>query len=112
MAGKSTDKFIVFVVVTQDMADVLTQITFDALTKFLDTLDIFLMHRPTAILIVRLTRFERFDFFFDSIVERNVRHQVLHQRERSHRLDSNWFTQVVVAQPGHAHQFWVSVYFG
>ena len=50
-----------FVVVAQDVADILTEEAFDALAEFLDTFDVLLLHIPGAVCIVRLTRLERLD---------------------------------------------------
>ena len=80
------DKFVVFVVVAQDMAYVLTEETLNALSKLLHAFDVLLLHVPAAVSVVRFSRFEWFDFLLDPEVPRDVGDKVFQDRERAHRL--------------------------
>ena len=58
-----TDKFIMHLVVAQNVADVLTKITLDAFPEFLHTIDILLLHSPSTVRRVGCPRLEWFDLF-------------------------------------------------
>src|SRR5579872_4777013 len=68
------DELFVHVVVAQDVADILTEIALDALSKFLYSFDIRLGNAPGAIGRVGLPRLELWDALFNRVVPRYVRH--------------------------------------
>src|SRR4029078_5048772 len=57
------DKFVVHLVIAQNMADVLTKKTFDAFSEFLHAIDVALLHPPCTISGIGLSRLERLDSF-------------------------------------------------
>src|SRR5260221_308266 len=83
------DKLLMLFMITQNMTHILTQETLDAFAKFLHAVDVLLLHPPRAVLGVRRSRLELLDAFFDLIVPRNVRDEVLDRRKSTHRLDRN-----------------------
>ncbi len=52
--------------IAQHVANILAKKTLDAFTKFLDAIDVLLLHSPGSIGGVRWTRFELLDFFLHS----------------------------------------------
>ena len=81
-----TDELFVLMVVTQDVADVLTEEALDALAEFLYPLDVFLLHVPGAVGVVRLSGLERLDRLLRSVVEGDVSDQISDVREGPHRF--------------------------
>src|SRR5579884_1292966 len=73
-------------VLTQHVAGILTQETLDALAEFLDPIHLVLAHAPGAVGSVRRPGPKRRDHLVDLVVPRDIRHQVLDDRERLHRL--------------------------
>ena len=100
------------VMISQDMTDVLAEKALNALAKFLDAFNIFLIHVPRTIFVVGFAGLELFDLLLDPIVPRDIRDEVFHDRERLHRLDRDRFVGVQVAHPRHAHEFGPTVDFG
>ena len=98
------DELVVQPMVAQHVADVLTQITLDALAKFLHAIDVFLRHAPGAVGRVGRARIEFFDSFFDFVIPRNVGHQIFFQRKSFHRLDGYRLVNRQSVHPRHAHQ--------
>src|SRR5205814_1003770 len=58
-----SDKFVVLVMVPQDVANVLTKKALYAFPEFLHAVDVLLLHPPTAVRRVRRSRFEALDLF-------------------------------------------------
>jgi hypothetical protein len=56
-----TDKFVVQLMVAQNMANILAKKAFDTFTKFLHAIDVLLLHSPGAVRRVSRSRFKRFD---------------------------------------------------
>ena len=106
------DKAIAHLVVAQNVADILAKKTFDALPKFLDAVDILLLHPPGPIGRVWRARLKRFDFFLYLKIPRHVGDQILHQRKCFHRLDGYRPVYRQIAHPGHAHELRTSIYLG
>ena len=75
--GAWADELIVQMMLTEYMADILTKETLDALTKFLNPVDVTLVHVPGTILVVRFARLELFNSLLNPIVPGNVCGQVL-----------------------------------
>ena len=98
-------------VVAQNVANILAKETLDAFPEFLHSIDVFLRHSPGPIRGVGRARLESLDFLFHQEIPRNVRDQILHQRECFYRLDRDRFVERQVAQTGHAHEFRHSVHF-
>src|SRR2546427_11758931 len=80
-------EFVVHLMIAQDMANVLTEKTFDTLSKFLDAIDVGLLHPPRAVRRVRWARFKRLDSSLHQKIPRHIRDQIFHDRKRFHRLD-------------------------
>ncbi len=80
------DKFIVFTMVAQHVANILAKKAFDALPKLLDPVDVLLLHSPGAIGRIGRTRLEWLDFFLYSKIPGYVRDQILDDRESLHRF--------------------------
>src|SRR5437868_3362018 len=55
------DEALEFLVIAQNVADILTEKAFDALSEFLNTVDVRLPHPPCAVGRIRRARFELFD---------------------------------------------------
>src|SRR5580692_4189796 len=85
-----TDEFIVHLVIAQNVADILAQETLDAFTEFLNAVDVFLIHEPSAVSIIRLARLELFDGLLDAKIPRDIRDQIANLRESPHRFDRDW----------------------
>ena len=62
------DEFVVQPVVTQDVADVLTEEALDALTKLLHAFDVVLVDAPAPVWRIRLAWGELLDAFLDLVV--------------------------------------------
>src|SRR5437588_6602883 len=99
-----SDEFFVLVVLTQDVAYVLTQKAFNALSKFLNAIHIFLLHAPASIRPIGRAWLELLDLFFDPKIPGNVGDKVLDRGKSLHRLDRHRLFQRELVKPGHAHQ--------
>ena len=62
------DKLVMLFVIAEDMANVLTKKTLNALAKFLHAVDVGLLHSPRAVRGVGRPRFEFLDPLFDLVV--------------------------------------------
>src|SRR4030095_305164 len=82
-------KLILFVVVTKDMANVLTKKTFNALAKLLHAIDIALVHFPVCI----SARCERWNLCINPVIPADVRYQVFDHRESMHGLYADWIVE-------------------
>ena len=107
-----SDELVVHVVFAEYVADVLTQITLDALPELLNPVDIGLVHLPGTVLEVGWARLERLDAFLDLVVPRDVGDEILHERERLHGLHRDRAIRGKVAHAGHAHELRLSVDLG
>ena len=67
------DKFVVHVVIAQDVANILAKKTFNAFSKFLHAIDVLLLHPPGSICRVGRARLELLDAFFDGKIPRDIR---------------------------------------
>src|SRR4051794_9765088 len=99
------DKLVMFAVLAQDMAYILTEKTFDALAKLLYTFDIGLLHTPGAVWRIGRTRPEFPDRLLDFEVPGDVGDEIPDYGECMHRLENDRHLQVEIAEPGHAHGF-------
>ena len=70
-------KFIVFIVLAQNMANVLAQETLNALAELLHPVNIFLQHLP----LCSRTRLESRNLLVHFVIPGNISHQVLDHRE-------------------------------
>jgi len=93
------------------VTNILAKKTLDALSKFLNAIDIVLLHSPGSIWRIRWSRLEFPDLFLYPEIPRYVRDQIFDHRKSLHRLDGDWFIDRQIAQPRHAHQFGHSVNF-
>jgi hypothetical protein len=66
------DKFVIHLVIAQDMANILAEKTFDALSKFLNAIDILLLHSPRSIRRIGRTRLEFLDLFLHPKIPGNI----------------------------------------
>ncbi len=105
------DEAVEFVVLPQYMAHVLAQKAFDALSKFLRPLNVFLINRPSSVGIVGFSGLERFDPLLRFEIPRDVGHEVFRVRKRLHWLDGDRLIKVQIAKPRHAHELRHSVNF-
>src|SRR3954453_537160 len=78
------DELLVHVMVAQYVADILTEIALDALSKLLHPFDIFLGNAPSPIGRVGLPRLELRDALLYLVIPRYVRDQILHVRKCLH----------------------------
>jgi hypothetical protein len=107
-----SDKFIVEVVVAQDVANILTEKTLDALSKLLHPFDIFRGNPPSAIGRVGLSRLEFRDALLYAVIPRYVRDQVFHVWKCLHGFDRHRPIKRESVQSRHAHQFRHAIDFG
>jgi hypothetical protein len=105
------NELIVHLMVPQDVADVLAQETFDAFAKFLDAVDIFLSHAPTAVGRVGLARLKFRDALLDRVIPGNVGDQIFEMREGVHGFDGDGLIEGQRVQASHAHEFRHAIYF-
>ena len=61
-------------VISKDVTDILTKKTLYALSEFLRSLDIDLVHTPSSICMVWLAWLERLDLLFDPVIPRDIGH--------------------------------------
>src|SRR5215469_3462673 len=106
-----TNELFLHVVLAQYMADVLAEVAFDALAKFLYSFDVLGSDTPSAIRSVGRPRLEFRDALFHFVIPRHVGDQVFYVGKRLHRLDRNRLIQCERVQPRHAHQFRLAIYF-
>jgi hypothetical protein len=106
------DEFFVHVVVAQDVADILTEKTLDALSKLLHPFDILRGNPPSAIGRVGLSRLELRDALLYPIIPRYVRDQVFHVWKCLHGFDCHRSIKRESVQSRHAHQFRHAIDFG
>ncbi len=106
------DELFVLHVVAKDVANILAEITLDALAKFLNAVDVGLLHPPRAVCGIRRPRLELLDALLDLVVPRDVADQILDRREGAHRFDGDRFGNVDRVKPRHAHQLWLAVDLG
>ena len=98
------DKFLVLVMIAQDVADILAKKTLDALAEFLHAIDVLLRHAPGAVGRVGRARLEFLDLLFHPEIPRDIGDQILHERKGLHRLDRDRLVQRQIAQARHAHE--------
>ncbi len=93
------------------MAHILAEETFDAFVKFLDAVDVLLLH---PIGTVGFSRFwgEWADTFIDFIVPGNIGDKVPHMGKTLHRFDAHRFIKGQLIHTCHAHQFRFSIHLG
>src|SRR5215470_14932217 len=99
------------VVLAQHMANVLAEVAFDTLAKFLHSFDIRLGDAPRAIGSVGRPRLEFRDALLYFVIPRHVGDQVFYVRKCLHRLNRNRLIQSKSVEARHAHQFRHAVYF-
>src|SRR5882724_882772 len=75
----------VFIVLAQNVADVLAKKALNALAEFLHPINVFLLHSPIGPSLWS----ERGNFLVDLVIPRNVCDQVFDDRERLHRQNSD-----------------------
>src|SRR5260221_7228659 len=78
-------KLFVFIVLAQNVADVLAKKALNALPEFLNTVNVFLLHSPISASFGLESR----DLLVDLVIPGNVRDQVFDDRERLHRQNSD-----------------------
>ena len=59
------DKFLMLLMFPENVANILTQKALNTLSKFLDAVDIFLLHAPASVRHIGLARLEFFDLLLD-----------------------------------------------
>src|SRR5688572_10434060 len=96
-----------FVVIAQDMADILAKKTLDALAEFLHSIDVALVHLPFHV----GTRGEGRNLAVDFVLPRDICDQIFNYRERLHRLHSDWLIQGQRIHTRLAGQPWPAVHF-
>src|SRR5438067_239007 len=94
---------LVFFVVTDDVADILTHEALDAFMELLDAIDFFLVHAVRAVCLLR-RGLEGGHALGLLVVVRDVGHQVLDDRERSQRGYANRLARRERIHAGHAHE--------
>src|SRR3954447_23589348 len=99
------DELVVLAVLTQDVAHILTEKTFDALAELLYAFDIGLLHTPSAVRCIGRPRPEFPDRLLDFEIPGDVGDEIPDQGECVHWLDDDRHLQLEVAEPGHAHEF-------
>ena len=72
-----------FVMLANDVANVLAQKAFDAFAEFLDAVDVDLGNIPIGALL----RLERWNFFIHGVIPGNVRDEIFNAREGLHGHD-------------------------
>src|SRR5688572_16058770 len=100
-------ELLLFVVIAQDMANILAKKTLDALAEFLHPVDVALVHLPFHV----GTRGEGRNLAVDFVIPRDIRDQIFNYRERLHRLHGDRLIQGQRIHSRLAGQPWVAVYF-
>src|SRR5262249_20309516 len=90
------DKFL-HMVVSQNVADILAQEALDALSEFLDAIDIGLRHPPASIGRVWWARLEFLDALLGCVVEGHIRHEVLDLGKCLHGLNRDGLIEWQIA---------------
>ena len=106
------DKLLVFVMLAQDMADILAEKTFDAFAELLDAIDVGLGHPPGAVRGIGRAWFERLDLLLHAEIPRNIGDQIFDQRKSFHGSIVTGSFERQLIETGHAHQPRHSIYFG
>ena len=106
------NKLLVLVMIAQDVTDVLTQKAFDAFAKFLNAVDVRLLHPPCAVSGIGRSRFELFYSFLDFVIPRNIADEIFDRWKRTNGFDRNRLVQRDRVQSRHAHQLWLPVDLG
>src|SRR5882672_10435467 len=78
-----TAETLVFAVIAKNVANVLTEKTFNTFAKFLDAVNVALIHLPFNAGL----RFEGWDFLVDLVIPRDVGDEILDYRKGSERRD-------------------------
>ena len=91
------------------MADILAKEAFDALAKFLDSIDVSLGDAPSTVRGVGRARFELFDLLLHAKIPGNVSDQIADAGKGSHGLDGDRFVDRDRIQSGHAHELWQAI---
>src|SRR5579875_865048 len=99
---------ILAIVIPQHVADVLAEEALDALAELLDALDVLLHEGPVGIRL----RGKRRDLLVHLVVPRDVRDQILDERERLQRLDRDLLPFREAIHAGLAHQARIPVHLG
>src|SRR5207249_4259106 len=73
------DEFFVFVMLPQNVTDVLAEEAFDALSKFLNAVHILLLHAPASVRSIGSARLELLDLFLDTKIPGDVGDQILNR---------------------------------
>src|SRR5689334_7573898 len=105
------DKLIMFAMVAENVTNVLAQKAFDAFPKFLDAVDVALLHPPGAVGGIRRTWFESLDPLFDCEIPGDIGDQIFQRRERFHRFDCHRPVEWKIVQSRHAHELGHAIYF-
>jgi hypothetical protein len=106
------DELIVFVVVAEDVADILAEEALDALAELLDAVHVGLVHAPGAVGGVGLAGLEGLNAFLDVVVPGDVGDEVLDEGEGLHGLDNDGHVGGELIHPRHAHEAGLAVDFG
>jgi hypothetical protein len=99
-----TDKLFVQLVVAKYVTDILAQKALDALPEFLNPVSIRLSHSPGAVEGIGSAGCELPDPLLRAEVGGDIGDQILHRRERAHRLDGHGLLEIELTQPRHAHE--------
>src|SRR5258706_636265 len=91
------DEAVELLVIPQNVADILTEKAFDALSEFLNTVNVRLPHPPCAVGRIRRAGFELFDLFFLLEIPRDVGDEVAQRRKCAHWLDGPRLRQIEIA---------------
>lgn len=97
-------KFLVQVVLTQYMADILTQETLDTFPELLYPVYVTLHHPPGAIRGVWPAWFEFPDPLLHPVINRDIRYEITYNGEGLHRLNSHGLSLGHITHPRHAHK--------
>src|SRR5580700_6624859 len=89
-----TDKFVMLVVFSQNVAHVLAEKTLDALAKLLNALNVGLLDAPCSIGRVGWAGLELLDRLLGPEIPRDIRDQIAYDRERMHWLNNDRHIQV------------------
>src|SRR5262249_46604791 len=106
------NEFVIHMMVAQHVADVLAQVTLNALTKLLHSFDVLWGDAPGAVRRIRLSRLKLGNALLHLVIPRHIRYQVLGMRKSLHGFDGHGFIEGQRVQAGHAHQFRHAVDFG
>ena len=76
-----SDELVVFVMIAQHMANILAEKTLDALSEFLNAVNVFLHHCPRSVGIVWFSWLKWFDLFLDAEVPTDISHKISNRRK-------------------------------